>query len=115
MWHHGKQQCVRRQRSCKGHIHLNKNERAGHTGRRPTPVAQCTFEVRESDGSTRSWCLDKAVLARDMWHDKEGTHEPLFPSTISSQTRHERQKCGKENDGSTGSRCSDRALLAQVG
>ena len=42
--------------------------------------------------------------------------QPLFPSTISTQSRSAKHKtCGQKNDGHTGSRCLDKAVLAQGG
>ena len=37
----------------------------------PSPLHQ---EGQESDGQTRSWCLDKAVLARDAWYQSRSNN-----------------------------------------
>ena len=42
------------------------------------PSYASTHKVRENDGSTGWWCIDKAVLAREPWYPEEGIHQKQY-------------------------------------
>ena len=51
-----------------GRRRMVKNEHQGHACLDPPSPLRKHQEIQEKDGQTGSWCLDKAVLARDAWY-----------------------------------------------